>query len=234
MDVPEMVNSSPVPEDPTLRSAPAARPRSYQAYLASPWWKARRNQALRDAKFRCQRCGVKRDLQVHHRSYQRLGAELPTDLEVVCRGCHLGHHYDQAQTGVNLYARIISDTLRKHPDWPVSDLLETAKMVCAKANISLNAEQFHVAAVRVLHRVPTDVPMQRRELYERRDQGEPLSRAEAAAILLKLGSPHAMKHMPEAKPLTRRKAEYLKAYRLMVQAISEQEDRCREAEAAIE
>jgi hypothetical protein len=31
-------------------------------------------------------------LDVHHRSYARLGAELPADLEVLCRPCHGAEH----------------------------------------------------------------------------------------------------------------------------------------------
>jgi hypothetical protein len=32
------------------------------------------------------------DLQVHHRTYERRGAELADDLVVVCRQCHEIHH----------------------------------------------------------------------------------------------------------------------------------------------
>jgi hypothetical protein len=36
----------------------------------------------------CRLCGDDRELEVHHRSYQRWGREEPADLTVLCRGCH--------------------------------------------------------------------------------------------------------------------------------------------------
>ena len=43
---------------------------------------------MRRAKNRCEICGERDGLQVHHLNYDRLGHELPGDLKVVCQGCH--------------------------------------------------------------------------------------------------------------------------------------------------
>jgi hypothetical protein len=65
---------------------------AYKDYLRCEWWKWRRLQALKKAKHRCQRCNDKAKLQVHHKTYVRLGRERDEDLEVVCRSCHEQEH----------------------------------------------------------------------------------------------------------------------------------------------
>jgi len=61
----------------------------YRAYLQSPQWQVKRWSTLALARQRCERCkryGVV--LQVHHKTYERLGHESPADLEVLCTDCH--------------------------------------------------------------------------------------------------------------------------------------------------
>ena len=72
----------------------------YIQYLKSNQWKQRRYAALERAKFKCQfeKCNEKKYLSVHHKTYDRLGNEDPSDLIVLCSG----HHW---------YA----DKLRKNP-----------------------------------------------------------------------------------------------------------------------
>jgi len=65
----------------------------YLAYLTSPEWARQRQQALARAAFTCVRCRATAGLQVHHLTYQRLGAELPDDLTVLCAACHHTVHY---------------------------------------------------------------------------------------------------------------------------------------------
>lgn len=61
----------------------------YRSYLASQEWARKRTTALRLAGNTCQRCGrTGGTLQVHHRTYRRLGHEESTDLEVLCGDCH--------------------------------------------------------------------------------------------------------------------------------------------------
>lgn len=60
----------------------------YGAYLNSPEWRKRRNDALRRDGFRCQRCSATRRLQVHHLTYVRVGHEDPDDLVTLCARCH--------------------------------------------------------------------------------------------------------------------------------------------------
>lgn len=68
---------------------------AYQAYIGSAQWQEQRVRALRAAERRCERCHGVGSLQVHHRTYERLGAEELGDLEVLCRRCHSTHHQDE-------------------------------------------------------------------------------------------------------------------------------------------
>ena len=60
----------------------------YEAYLRSPLWAAARRRALRRAGSRCQVCNADGGLEVHHRTYERLGREHDDDLFVLCAACH--------------------------------------------------------------------------------------------------------------------------------------------------
>lgn len=65
---------------------------SYKDYLKSEYWQKTRLEALKRAGYRCQLCASDKGLQVHHNNYSRLGCELPSDLVVLCDGCHKKHH----------------------------------------------------------------------------------------------------------------------------------------------
>ena len=65
---------------------------SYGEYLRSSHWKETRDAALQRAGGRCCVCGGTDGISVHHRSYERLGAETEDDLVVLCRSCHAIFH----------------------------------------------------------------------------------------------------------------------------------------------
>jgi hypothetical protein len=61
----------------------------YRRRIKSKAWRHLCQQLIRAARDRCDRCGcLTWQLEVHHRDYDRLGCELPGDLEVLCRYCH--------------------------------------------------------------------------------------------------------------------------------------------------
>ncbi len=65
----------------------------YGEYLQTPHWKRKREDKLRAVGRRCQVCNHGPDtLEVHHRTYERLGQELDEDLTVLCRACHGTFH----------------------------------------------------------------------------------------------------------------------------------------------
>lgn len=65
---------------------------AYAEYLLSGWWQFVRRRALDQARYCCQLCNDDGLLDVHHRTYERLGCELPEDLIVLCRPCHSLFH----------------------------------------------------------------------------------------------------------------------------------------------
>jgi 5-methylcytosine-specific restriction endonuclease McrA len=60
----------------------------YAAYMKSEAWRAKRKVVLFRAGNRCQRCGERKGLQVHHLTYDRLGRESLSDLICLCKNCH--------------------------------------------------------------------------------------------------------------------------------------------------
>src|SRR3954467_1602482 len=56
---------------------------SYALYRRTKHWLSTRREAKKRANNCCENCGSTRQLDVHHRSYDRLGEELETDLEVL-------------------------------------------------------------------------------------------------------------------------------------------------------
>jgi hypothetical protein len=64
----------------------------YSEYLLTEHWKQFRQYALKRANFRCQLCNSGSQLNVHHRTYERIGCEDVSDVIVLCKNCHENHH----------------------------------------------------------------------------------------------------------------------------------------------
>jgi hypothetical protein len=72
----------------------------YRDYLRTPEWRRTRAAALVRAGNCCSLDVTHtRDLEVHHRTYERLGEELAADLVVLCRACHRLHHAEHGRPG---------------------------------------------------------------------------------------------------------------------------------------
>ena len=69
----------------------------YQEYILSEAWAFMRRARLIEDKYKCCRCGFKRELQVHHKTYDRLGNEEMEDLETLCVRCHNDIHMEGRQ-----------------------------------------------------------------------------------------------------------------------------------------
>ena len=71
---------------------PQAPKINYDAYLLSEDWRNKSHEAKRRAGFRCQVCNRGTDqvlqLEAHHRTYENLGDEKPSDITVLCNECH--------------------------------------------------------------------------------------------------------------------------------------------------
>lgn len=77
----------------------------YRAYINSPIWRAKKNARIARAGHQCEwntlvsvvpevrvRCARTRYLCVHHKTYERLGAEWDSDLDVYCWFHHMLEH----------------------------------------------------------------------------------------------------------------------------------------------
>jgi len=65
---------------------------NYIEYIHSEAWRSRAAEAIRKAGYKCSKCGNIGKLECHHNAYNRLGAELDSDLDVLCDSCHKQIH----------------------------------------------------------------------------------------------------------------------------------------------
>ncbi len=64
----------------------------YEEYRQSRHW-IELSRLERQSQKVCQRCAFPYELNVHHKTYERLGHEAPGDLIVLCRSCHAREHF---------------------------------------------------------------------------------------------------------------------------------------------
>jgi 5-methylcytosine-specific restriction endonuclease McrA len=82
----------------------------YDKYLETPYWQEFRKQAFAEQLkrlgcnccTRCQKSAVL--LHVHHFTYERLGKELISDVEIICGECHDKEHGRDEKTRARFYA----------------------------------------------------------------------------------------------------------------------------------
>lgn len=68
---------------------------NYKQYLQSYDWRCKKINKLEQVNYKCEQCGydgVVIPLDVHHKTYERLGNERLSDLIVLCRTCHKAQH----------------------------------------------------------------------------------------------------------------------------------------------
>jgi 5-methylcytosine-specific restriction endonuclease McrA len=90
LDAIEILNADPARHHRARITALRAMP--YHEYLLTDEWQETRQRALVRAGFRCQTCYARDRLNVHHRTYARLGEESEGDLTVLCEPCHAAIH----------------------------------------------------------------------------------------------------------------------------------------------
>lgn len=64
----------------------------YQDYLQTDHWRKTARAAKERAGFRCALCNERGQLHAHHRTYERRGAEIETDVIALCADCHRNFH----------------------------------------------------------------------------------------------------------------------------------------------
>lgn len=66
--------------------------KSYKEYLMSPYWQEKKEWILEVFEWKCQKCGSKENLIVHHINYDSVGNENQHDVTVLCKKCHKEEH----------------------------------------------------------------------------------------------------------------------------------------------
>jgi len=201
----------------------------YLAYLNTPEWRAKRTRKLHQSGWRCSACGGKRDLQVHHVTYERLGCELDEDLRVLCADCHEREHIQNPQTShERLYLKIASEVLRASPFSEISDLLEDVKRLCAQRKIRYDGQGFERAMQLI---IGTRIKRQPNKMHLAMRQQPPDPRAidasEAHEIFARLGLGSMIKTMPDVEPTPDEQAAHESKIREQVQQFKRQ-DRAQE------
>ena len=73
--------------------------RVYWAYIGSVAWQHKRRAAIERSGGMCE-CG-RMAVQAHHKTYARIGDELPEDLEAICLTCHAKEHGKMSSASKN-------------------------------------------------------------------------------------------------------------------------------------
>ena len=60
----------------------------YKSYLLTGHWNSVRLAKLKAVGYRCENCGRRAKLHVHHLHYKSLGEEKLSDLRALCKSCH--------------------------------------------------------------------------------------------------------------------------------------------------
>lgn len=86
---------------------------SYKDYYNTAWWHTMRAFMIELYGGNCAFCGATENLNVHHKTYKNIGAELPEDLSVLCEKCHSAHHKIKRGGDVYDLAVQLIDTLER-------------------------------------------------------------------------------------------------------------------------
>lgn len=211
--------------EPIRAASPSAPPSHYQAYLNSPDWRRVRNRALKNAGWKCERCQSDRDLQVHHKTYVRLGREWDQDVEALCANCHEDEHIEQLeQSPDRIYLKLASEALNKRAYASIGDLSEDVKLRCVALKIKYDAPKIHRALELI-----TGTRIQRVEAPIRRDGTTPspltLSRQEAHEWLCRIGLRKGLGRLCKSMPTVNKSPTEQRAHEERVQAQSKVEQK---------
>jgi len=235
---------APIDVDRESSARRADAPSHYRAYLNSSHWLMVRNAALKRANYRCHKCGSKRDPNVHHKSYERLGNERDEDIEVLCFTCHNGLHLEQAQEEpVGVYVKIVSDVLACNPVAQIADISDETKRFCLAHKIPVKVALIDKAISLVCgtrmkdgkqpYQSVVDVPQDKwvPDLPLTAAQAvEMLARLRVMAGVLGVTTP-LVKPMPKAKLVTRHTADSIRAFEMVKQEMEASIARCEALES---
>ena len=109
----------------------------YKEYLKSSAWGYLKNLVLKAAEHRCRLCNSDKRLQVHHRTYERIGHERIADLFVLCENCH-GRFHDKILSSTSVMK--IKEQLEKNNLLLSKEKKHNKIIILLKKNQALVAE----------------------------------------------------------------------------------------------
>ena len=84
-----------------------------RVYLASSFWRWRREQFLKVVGFMCERCSHRLAEHIHHLSYDNLFSEPDSDLMALCPDCHRQMHNWPIAANDNKQLEMLFDRMDK-------------------------------------------------------------------------------------------------------------------------
>jgi hypothetical protein len=165
----------------------ALREMRYADYLRTPEWRRRRDRALSLAHWRCEwpNCLETQTLEVHHRSYEHLGAERDEDLRVLCRRHHHGLH-DHLEAVRRLHWRVIRDVINSGPFDSFADFVDIVKYRFHAYRIVVDGYDLNELLSVTLRAVLIEIPGRSAPDAPQDHDAPPIGEAEARAILADL------------------------------------------------
>ena len=94
---PYIMNEALHPEGVRYEDVQKYNSKLYRDYLQSPLWKIISSKVKWNADYKCERCGSKNHLQIHHKSYDFKGVDFLAfhELECLCAECHKNVHQEE-------------------------------------------------------------------------------------------------------------------------------------------
>lgn len=94
---------------------------TYFQYTNSEHWKQVRNRFYKrlNHKSQCEACKSKKKLNLHHKTYERIGHEKLSDLALLCNLCHRRVHREHSRNNLTLWAT-------------------TEKFICSRGKVNLS------------------------------------------------------------------------------------------------
>ena|ERR1041385_6770925 len=65
---------------------------TYSQYLITQHWQDLRQRLFNVRGKKCERCDSEKEIEIHHKTYERIGKEELSDLLILCRTCHGEEH----------------------------------------------------------------------------------------------------------------------------------------------
>lgn len=134
-------------------------PRNYEIYIQSSEWQKKSEEAKKRVFYRCQICNRHQDqvqLETHHRTYERLGVEIPEDLTVLCRDCHSLYSRYESLVKNNFFnpqksrnAQSIGKVIEKYtqnPDFQLTENIPTGFIDFDKVTLGLRKSNLTLIA----------------------------------------------------------------------------------------